>query len=308
MLNILKKQSSVENDNYSNLINLLDTYRLKSSTIGKFQMEEMNVEVRFVLMTPKLTNILLEKHNNSNRPESKVNLGRLTKEMVNGNWYLNGDTITFDYTGEGKNGQHRLRSCINSNTTFPTIIVTGVQPESFKTMDTGRKRVGGDVLAIHGIKNASNTSAAIKTIYNFKNGKYGVNRHTGNTLSNSELYDYYLTLPNVDVSVRYGVKMTKREENYLESSIISTFHYLLGEVNSEKSVEFLDQVCLGYNIQMGSPIQSLRQKLIKRKNDKNYKMTHTEIFQNIIYTWKKFVNGEKCKNIRIPENFVMELD
>jgi len=51
-----------------------------------------------------------------------------------------------------------------------------------------------------------------------------------------------------------------------------------------------------------------RLKLIKRKNDKNYKMTHTEIFQNIIYTWKKFVNGEKCKNIRIPENFVMELD
>ena len=82
MLNILKKQTSVENDNYSNLINLLDTYRLKTSTIGKFQMEEMLVEVRFVLMTPKLANILLEKHNNSNRPESKVNLGRLTKEEV----------------------------------------------------------------------------------------------------------------------------------------------------------------------------------------------------------------------------------
>ena len=44
MLNILKKQSSVENDNYSNLINLLDTYRLKSSSIGKFQMEDMSVD------------------------------------------------------------------------------------------------------------------------------------------------------------------------------------------------------------------------------------------------------------------------
>ncbi len=315
------------NEYYGKLIDLLDTYKLKGSTTSKTIMEGMGfdplrgkfdllIETRFVLMTPKLAKIILDEYNVDNRPVSKVNVQKLVREMETENWMFNGDTITFDFNGKQKNGQHRLIACLQSGFSFPVIVVSGVLPESFMSMDNGRKRNGGDVLGVEGVKNSANAAATIKTIYSFKNNRYGVNVSTLlGALSNTEILEKYLIYNNkrtnsetpLDDAIKYGMKMAKRDECLLTPSLVSTFHYLLTDVDYDKGLLFMEQLCLGYGIEKGSPVQSLRTKITKTKTDKNYKLTHSELIGNIVYTWQKFKNNEKCKNIRLPENFDMSL-
>lgn len=322
------------NEYYGKLIDLLDTYKLKGSTTSKtimsgfdhiFNKVDLVVETRFVLMTPRLAKFILEEYNVENRPVSKINLQKLVKEMNDGHWAFNGDTIVFDYNGYLRNGQHRLHACIESNISFPVLVVSGLQPSSFMTMDIGRKRNGTDVLSIEGIKNAANASSAVKTIDAFKKGCYGMNVHTKlGALTNSEIVDLYCKLNTprsngpeftldepmrfpLDEAIRYGLKMAKRDESLLQTSLVSTFYYLLTESDAEKGHNFMEQLCLGYNIEKGSPIQALRVKLLKIKTDKNYKLTHSDLIKNIVYAWQKYKNGEKCTNIRLPENFDMSL-
>jgi hypothetical protein len=302
------KDNSSKNSNYQNLLELLDRFRVKKSTVGKSKIDGLDIETRFVLITPQLAKLIVEKYNRGNRPVSKPNLRKLTKEMEEGNWIFNGDTITFDNKGVQRNGQHRLLSCIDSNTPIYCLVVTGVQPESFMSMDMGKKRSGGDILSIEGVKNHSNACATLKTIYNFKNNRYGINISSQPlSLSNTEMMTFYNSLNGIEESITYGVKMAKRDECLMAPSLVSTFHYLLGEVDKEKSMIFMDKLCLGYNIEEGSPIQSLRSKITKEKTDKNYKITRSELMANIVYAWNKFKNGKKCKNLRLPENFNMEL-
>jgi hypothetical protein len=311
------------NENYGKLIDLLDTYKLKGSTTSKTIMGGMNydysdliVETRFVLMTPKLAKIILDDHNVDNRPVSKTNTQKLIKEMESGNWMFNGDTITFDYNGRQKNGQHRLIACLQSGFSFPVIVVSGVTPESFMSMDNGRKRNGGDILGIEGVKNSAMVASTIKTIFAFKNNRYGVNVSTQvGALSNTEVLERYYIYNNervgtktpLDDAIKYGMKMSKRDESLLSPTLVSTFHYLLTGVDYDKGLSFMEQLCLGYGIEKGSSVQSLRTKITKTKTDKNYKLTHSELIGNIVYAWQKFKNNEKCKNIRLPENFDMSI-
>lgn len=329
-MNLFREKSVTKtnsNEYYGKLIDLLDTYKLKGSTTSKTIMEGMGydlikgkfdlfIETRVVLMTPKLAKVILDEYNVDNRPVSKPNVNKLVKEMSTGNWMFNGDTITFDFNGRQKNGQHRLLACVQSGLSFPVIVVSGVQPESFMSMDNGRKRNGGDILGIEGIKNASSTAATVKTIYAFKNNRYGINVSTQiGALSNTEMLDKYIELNRtrvdsktpLDDATKYGLKMTKRDECLLSPSLVSTFHYLLRGVDPDKGLLFMEQLCLGYGIEKGSPVQSLRTKITKTKTDKNYRLTHTELIGNIVYAWQKFKNNEQCKNIRLPENFDMSL-
>jgi len=314
----------LSNENYENLTDLLDIYRLKGSTTSKTEMSgydefgeiDLVIETRVVLMTPTLAKQILDECNVDNRPHSSVNVEKLSNEMKNGNWMFNGDTITFDYKGKQKNGQHRLLACIKSGLSFPIIVVTGVQPESFMTMDTGRKRNGGDTMAVMGVKNYTNTASTIKAVHAFKNGRYGENQTSLiSALSNSEVAEKYISYNTetpyskapLEDSVKYGLKMSKRDECLLKCSITSTFHYLLMEVDPIKGKEFMDQVCLGYGIYKDSPILIVRTRLLKSKTDKNYKLEQNELFRILVYAWQKFKNNEKCKSIRLPENMDMTL-
>ena len=329
-MNIFKEKlvtKNSSNEYYGKLIDLLDTYKIKGSTTSKTIMEDMGydlikgksdlfIETRVVLMTPRLAKVILDEYNIDNRPVSKQNVNKLVKEMNSGNWMFNGDTLTFDFNGNQKNGQHRLLACVQSGLSFPVIVVSGVQPESFMSMDNGRKRNGGDILGIEGIKNASSTAATVKTIYAFNNKRYGVNVSTQiGALSNTEMLDKYTELNRsrvdsktpLDEATKYGLKMAKRDECLLSPSLVSTFHYLLRGVEAERGLLFMEQLCLGYGIEKSSPIQNLRTKITKTKTDKNYRLTQTELIGNIVYAWQKFKNNEKCKKIKLPENFNMEL-
>lgn len=103
-----------------------------------------------ITLTPERAAELLE-HNSLNRPMSDLHMQRIAKQIVEGKWRFNGDTIKIADTGDVLDGQHRLWAIIEAKKPVETIIVYGISREAFATIDTLRKpRSGGDVIALAG--------------------------------------------------------------------------------------------------------------------------------------------------------------
>lgn len=122
------------------------------------------VSVRIVRITPELAAEMLEK-NRTNRKLVRRHVEILVGSLDRREWYMNGETIVFSWDGWLLNGQHRLTAIVESGVAADCMVVDGIDPEAFKTIDGGRVRRVGDVLAMAGEQNASKVAAAVSMFY-----------------------------------------------------------------------------------------------------------------------------------------------
>ena len=113
-------------------------------------------------ITPDVARELLQNYNLGNRPRKPKGLQRYAQDMKDGHWYVTGDTIKFSDRGLLRDGQHRLMSCVVSNTPFLTHVIFGVDDRCFAYLDRGKNRSGDDALAIEGKSNTRALAAAAR--------------------------------------------------------------------------------------------------------------------------------------------------
>src|SRR5262249_25065213 len=102
--------------------------------------------------------------NPNNRKISQPHVQDLASQMRRGLWRLKGKKIIINWAGESPAGQHRLWACVEAGGPFETVLVRGVDPNVFPTIDSGKKRSAADCLSISGIQQNYNTVAAAATI------------------------------------------------------------------------------------------------------------------------------------------------
>jgi hypothetical protein len=89
------------------------------------------------------------KCNKINRPLRKRHIEFLSDEIKNGNWQLNGQPIVIADNEQILDGQHRLFAIIEAGIPIESMVVYGITPEAFKTIDTGAVRTGADALCLY---------------------------------------------------------------------------------------------------------------------------------------------------------------
>jgi len=280
----------------SNNLTIIELLDLVAPNYSVIEGEGEKITARIVKINPNLAKKILEK-NLSNRPLSKGNVKYLSKEITNDNWKFDGESIKLDSNGNLLDGQHRLDSIIKTGKTITCLILTGLKPSVFSVLDTGRKRTGSDALGVLGVENSTIVSSTIRLIHQFDKGSYGEGGSISRSLSNQEIIDFYLENPEINNSSRFGASLYKKSNSEITPSLISTFHYLFSQKNEEQAVEFLTKLCLGTNLETNSPITALRNKLIKARLNKNYRMIQSEIVRNIIVAWNKFRKNEKINKL-----------
>ena len=121
-----------------------------------------------------VTPVMAEKFLSKNKGNRTVRVNKVTKysyQMSNNHWIPNGDPIRFDVENNLIDGQHRLKAAIVSNTTLvDTIVVRGLSPQAYTTIDDGVVRKIGDVLARENIPNASEVGALARWIIVIERG------------------------------------------------------------------------------------------------------------------------------------------
>lgn len=85
------------------------------------------------------------KRNTNNRKLSSKTVSNLQKQMINGEFKLSNDAITFDSDGVLTNGQHRLTALALSEGKAESVpFLFGFDVQQFMGMDTGRRRTVQD--------------------------------------------------------------------------------------------------------------------------------------------------------------------
>ena len=289
---------------------LLDMCTNNETNEWDFNRDGYVYKMRYVTVTPDLASMLVTYFNDVNRPVSDTNVLNLSKEMLNGKWAVNGETITFNENGDISNGQHRFFALIKADVTLPLFIATGFKEDSFATIDNGKKRAVSDILACAGVLSSKNTASLCKFIFGFKEGRYGAHRNASTrTLGNTAILNYYEALNNAEVhnSVNFGQMYSKKANGILTPTVLGGMHYIFNEVDKDKSYEFLSKLSTGESLMDKSPILALRNKLIKAKTDKTYHLTPDALIKNIAYCWEKFVKNENVKVIKLPEDYTINL-
>lgn len=208
--------------------------------------------------TPDLASQALQK-NNCNRALSKATVERYAIAMSNGEWVLNGEPIIFDSNGNLVSGQHRLSACIKSGVDLNTYVVTGVDPETRVTVDTGKTRTLGDVFSIDSRKNTTALAAAVRAIalINGMTDKW-------NRISHTKGKEILLSHPTIEFWVDEFCR-ARNARSICSSSLAAVLCLAAERHGTQICLSFINQLNDGVGLQPGDPALVLRNRLQTRR-------------------------------------------
>lgn len=222
---------------------------------------------RWITITPELATRWLEENNWNNRPVRDGYVARLAADIKAGNWRgQNGDAIRFDTAGRLIDGQHRLWAVITSGVTIESLLIEGVDPDAYATIDIGAKKGLQDFLGpMGGEKNVHLLSSTLRMVYAWKHGKLS-SLKDGRTLPTvAELQALLEDHPMLRESVDYvcGKKIVR---DVLVGSFASLIHYagtLEGKAATVTS--FLERLGDGVGLDADDPAYQLRKFLLSQR-------------------------------------------
>lgn len=248
------------------------------------------------------------KSNTSNRPLRKPIVDFYTREMAEGRWKLNGESICFTADGGLANGQHRLHAVIKSGATIRAVVVRGCAEGSFATYDSGLNRKASDVFYSANIKGSLNISTIVRKVLTLRSEGAFVSSSAGDLssmkTSKQRLLEVYWKMPKIfNRACGYARQCYKKMRIFKVSEIGGLYVYLLTDGGwSIQTVErFFDSL---FDIEDRSvPATALLRERIIREQLNTVKTFPREVKQALlIKAWNYYVSGTSTKALRyIPE-------
>lgn len=130
----------------------------------------MKIESKIV--TPEMAEEILNNSKNvfTNRKIRQATVDMYAKDMKNGNWKENGETIKITSDGILIDGQHRLHAIVKCGKPQEMLIVEGISPDVVDTIDIGLKRSLENALQFQGKAYETGASSVVRLAMNLKKG------------------------------------------------------------------------------------------------------------------------------------------
>lgn len=257
---------------------------------GVFPILQLGLGIRAQLMeiTPALAEEWLAKNPRVQRNMSQTEVEMLARHLDRGEWMLNGATIVFSSDDRLCDGQHRLAACIRSGKPIMAIVVYGVDPKAFDTMDAGRSRSGRDALQAAGITHQTAVSAACQILYRIEQKLPIHPRLEGHRvrLSPMEILAFCKSHPGLDKKAPRAMQAGRIIHH---NGIALACMWLFDRINLHDSNEFFDRLTIGDKLEKGHPILTLRD-LVMAKYD--YK---ANVIWMMFGAWNAFRRKESAK-------------
>lgn len=208
-----------------------------------------------VTVTPEDAAQMLEA-NGSNRPLNEQHVKRIARQITDGKWRFNGDTIKISSTNDILDGQHRLWAIIEAKTPVETIVVRGIEPDAFSTIDTIRKpRSGSDVLALIGVTNQRSTiSVGLQWLVRWQRKTLEAYRAPQNKIENSDIETAYRDNPGIARAAERANKL----RGVFNPGLLTFFYFVLTNRNPELAERLMYTLENPSGIGMDDPFFRLR--------------------------------------------------
>jgi len=245
-------------------------------------------------ITPEIAERWLEYNNIHNRPLQNKCVYNLAKEMKEGRWVVNGDTIRFSKNRTLLDGQHRLWACIEANVPFQSYVICGLDMDVFDTLDSGKRRTGADVLSIYGEQNTACLAAALALVDRYMTSRM----YPGVRYANSELLDLAKKYPKVRDSTS---KACGNLKGLLPNSIMAACHYLFSLKDPKLADEVMEKVRKGTYLADDDPIRVFRERLLNNSISKA-KLSREYIMALFIKAWNAARAGRPVRALRYQKD------
>lgn len=220
-----------------------------------------SIIVEVVTITPEVASQWL-KCNKNNRPVRRRHVEFLASEILKDHWQVNGQAIVISDDEQVLDGQHRLMAIIEAGVAVKSLVVYGISPDAFKTMDTGAVRTGSDAIALfypdatHQVIKA--IGAAVPWCLRLETGFYG--RTT--KISNTQVLEYVQRSPSLWRCAEFLAGLPK-DARPLSLGCGTALYEIFQRKNEALAEQFMRAFYTGELISINDPEYVLRQMLIK---------------------------------------------
>jgi hypothetical protein len=259
------------------------------------------MEISIERVTPKMAFEYLQK-NTMNRPINKSHLRSVCRQMRDGLWKSNGDSIRFSVTGELLDGQHRLLAICETGLPQDMIVVRGLPLDSFATIDSGSKRTAGDVVALAGYKNANTISAVARSIMLMQRiGHPFYVMDKSKVPTSSETLDFIDENPLVIEAATFSRSQPFLKQ-YIPASVSGFLYYKACSAGQKQHViSFLEGVAIVTASSIETPAYLFRERLLQNKSSRE-KMRKADLAAMMIKAYRYFRDGKSIKILRPVDN------
>lgn len=254
----------------------------------------MNIDT--MIITPEVASAYLES-NTANRKLAKRNLTELSEAMKAGKWVFNGDPIRISKTGVLLDGQHRLSAVVKSGMPQKFVVMTGLDDDVFKTIDTGKKRNAADALFIAGYAQNNNIPATVAMYINYQNTGDPVSSIFAKP-SNADIIDC-ADSNKVLVDAVSKVESKKRLKAFAPVSSWAFCYYIFGCYDSVLRDSFFDEFVSGEYSQKNSPVSVLKETLMMSKLTSSTRKQKRKMLACMFRAFKYYCEDRSVKNIRL---------
>lgn len=250
-------------------------------------------------------------HRNPNNRKFVASTGASYKrQMEDGSWFFNGESIGFDKNGNLTNGQHRMFGCWKSNIPLKVVVVVGLETKAFETTDSGKTRSFKDALSATKLSaDASITSEMARKAYYFLKGaptEHGSSSTRSNCANNTELLKFQKEHFSVFEELIEHVKVWQKQDRMKlfkrqELSGIAASLIISG-CDKAKVLEFFHTLTSD-NYSSNATIYTLRKKFEKIIGDKLY-VKPLERINFFKFAWNNYANNKDIKKIKCNTDYV----
>ncbi|AEW93003.1 MULTISPECIES: ParB N-terminal domain-containing protein [Streptomycetaceae] len=235
---------------------------------------------RIAIITPEMATEYL-RHNTHNRKTKPKHYRQMVRDIANGSWDLNGETIKIAVDGTILDGQHRLTACVEAGRPFTTFIITGLPQEVQRSMDVGARRSMADVLGIEGEKHTSYLAPILRLVWMWDAGDRKFNGNTTPTVT--EMNALLARQPQLRRSAEVAAT-TYRSFRALSPSAVGTAHALCSRTSAGDATWFFARLADGAELPVGHPVYALRRRAQSDRDVNRVVTTATQVAY-VIRAW-----------------------
>lgn len=170
-------------------------------------------------------------------------------------------------------------------------VITDLNGEAFKTIDTGKRRSNADALSLLGYKDPALLAAAARMVVSI--GRNQLRSHE--QVTNIQMEQFIEEHPGILDSV--GLMKEIKIEHVLSGAFGAALHYMFSAYDRDEADFFFADLAKGSMLSEKDPVFQLREKLLFYKSRVGARLTRQEAAALVIKAWNYRRTGRTVKKI-----------
>lgn len=237
----------------------------------------------------------------ANRTLSKYQVDRFARDLINGNWVVNGETVKINERNEVIDGQHRLAAIVLSGVSMTTFVAYNLPADEpvQATTDQGRRRSLADALKIEqNLTHNTQVAAALSVLWRWLTDNMSAVSLRPTYAESLRLLEEH---PDIVESVAYITGMRGKTVPRCNPSVAAWSHLVFTNIDPIDGRDFWKIYQSPYefnNIGQNHPVLKLRNYMqaVQNANDKAVLQPKTAAL--IIKSWNAFRLGVDIGTLR----------